>query len=287
MVAVRHFHLENSDPSVPDAELLRGFLAQYYLGDLQPADEGLPPAREVLLLAAPEDRELLERTFGVAVRVPETESESRLVKVARTNCRYALEQGRKKGTGHGLAALEEVMDRLQLARLPQRIECYDISNTQGEESVASRVVFVDGSPDKELYRRYRIRTVQGSNDFAMMREVLQRRFSRTDEALPDLVVVDGGKGQLAQASAILEELAIQGVGLVGLAKARTESDFRATEVRSSQERVFIPGRKNPVPLLPHTAAFKLLTHVRDEAHRFAISYHRLLRGKRSLGGGAR
>ena len=174
------------------------------------------------------------------------------------------------------------MEKLQLSRLPQRIECYDISNTQGEEPVASRVVFIDGAPDKNLYRRYKIQTVVGSNDFAMMREVLGRRFSRTEDDLPDLVVVDGGKGQLSQATAIFEELGVQGVGLVGLAKARTERDFRAVEVKSSMERVFIPGRKNPVPLLPHTGAYKLLTHVRDEAHRFAISYHRLLRGKRSL-----
>ena len=102
------------------------------------------------------------------------------------------------------------------------------------------------------------------------------------EELPDLVVVDGGKGQLSQAVAILEELSVQGVGVVGLAKARTESDFQSSEVKSSFERIFIPNRKNPVPLLPHTGAYKLLTHVRDEAHRFAVSYHRLLRSKRSL-----
>src|SRR5262249_29458077 len=164
----------------------------------------------------------------------------------------------------------------------ERIECYDISNIQGQDAVASRVVFLDGAPDKNLYRRYKIRTVEGANDFAMMKEVLGRRFSNTEEALPDLVVVDGGKGQLGQAVAILEELSVQGVGVVGLAKARTERDFQATEVKSSYERIFVPGRKNPIPLLPHTAAYKLLVHVRDEAHRFAVSYHRVLRSKRSL-----
>src|SRR6185503_16074648 len=99
------------------------------------------------------------------------------------------------------------------------------------------VVFINGEPDKNLYRRYKIRTVEGANDFAMMKEVIGRRFSRSEEALPDLIVVDGGKGQLAQAVAILEELAIQGVGVVGLAKARTERDFQAVEVRSSFERI--------------------------------------------------
>ena len=141
---------------------------------------------------------------------------------------------------------------------------------------------MDGAPDKNLYRRYKIRTVEGSNDFAMMKEVLDRRFSNSEEDLPDLVVVDGGKGQLSQAVAIMEELSIQGVGVVGLAKARTESNFTSTEVKSSFERIFIPNRKNSVPLLPHTSAYKLLTHVRDEAHRFAINYHRQLRSKRSL-----
>ena len=113
-----------------------------------------------------------------------------------------------------------------------------------------------------------------------------RHRGESEEQYPDLVVVDGGKGQLAQAVAIFEELGIpqgaQGVDVVGLAKARTERDFKAKEVKSSMERIFIPNRKNPVPLLPSTAAYRLLVHVRDEAHRFAISYHRLLRSKRSL-----
>jgi excinuclease ABC subunit C len=115
-----------------------------------------------------------------------------------------------------------------------------------------------------------------------MREVLGRRFANREEDLPDLVVIDGGRGQLAQAVAIFEELGVQGVAVVGLAKARTESDFTASEVKSSHERIFIPNRKNPVPLLPHMGAYKLLTHVRDEAHRFAVSYHRNVRSKRSL-----
>lgn len=152
--------------------------------------------------------------------------------------------------------------------------------------MASRVVFVDGAPDKNLYRRYKIKTVIGANDFASMREIFDRRFSKMDMNVgnekPDLVVVDGGKGQLAQAQAIFDELNIQGVDLVGLAKARTESNFKSKEVESSMERIFIPNRVNPIPLYPHTRAYKLLTHIRDEAHRFAITYHRSLRDKRTL-----
>ncbi len=298
MVSVRHLNLQNSDEAMGEAEVLFEFLAQYYISlqvekeiiereSAENRDVSIPTSMvlmptEVLVVTAPEDPSLLEKTIGIRIRVPETDLEKQLVNVARTNANHALEQAKKSEKGHGIAALEEIQAKLHLAKLPTRIECYDNSNIHGEDAVASRVVFIDGAPDKNLYRRYKIRTVEGANDFATMKEVLGRRFSNLEEDLPDLVVVDGGKGQLAQAVAILEELSVQGVEVVGLAKARTERDFRATEVTSSMERIFIPGRKNPVPLLPHTEAYKLLTHVRDEAHRFAISYHRLLRDKRSL-----
>ncbi len=292
LVAVQHYHLQNTDSSLPDAQILFDFISQYYLNqhavdrkaELDP--ESWPfrevTAEELLVPEVPEDLELLEKTTGVKLRVAESPVDQQLLNVARTNAQHALSQNQKKAAGHGIQALEEVQEKLHLPRIPHRIECYDISNIQGEDAVASRVVFIDGAPDKNLYRRYKIKTVEGANDFAMMKEVLGRRFAKTEEVLPDLVVVDGGKGQLAQAVAIMEELAIQGVGVVGLAKARVESDFTAVEVKSSLERVFIPNRKNPVSLLPTTLAYRLLTHVRDEAHRFAITYHRLLRGKRSL-----
>jgi excinuclease ABC subunit C len=290
LTSVQHYHLQNTDASLTNAEILFEFLSQYYFAEQAKGANGPDGANgedgqvvsEVLLPEVPPDFELLEKTLGLGIRVADSSVDEQLLNVARTNAEYALEQGRRKVAGHGLHSLEEVQEKLQLTRLPQRIECYDISNISGEDAVASRVVFIDGAPDKNLYRRYKIRTVVGANDFAMMKEVLNRRFSRTEEALPDLVVVDGGKGQLSQAVAILDELAVQGVGVVGLAKARVEKDFRATEVASSMERIFIPNRKNPVPLEPHTDAYKLLTHVRDEAHRFAITYHRLLRSKRSL-----
>jgi excinuclease ABC subunit C len=281
MVAVRHFHLQNTDPVLKDSEILFELLSQHYLGQ---AEENSVNPPEVLLPVAPNDPDLLERVLGMTVRVPENANEEQLVKVARTNAEYALEQNRLKNPGHGVEALEEIRDKLHLTAVPRRIECYDISNIQGQDSVASRVVFIDGAPDKNLYRRYKIRTVEGSNDFASMKEVLGRRFKKeSEEALPDLVVVDGGKGQLSQAVAIMQELEVEGVEVVGLAKARTESDFKSSEVKSSQERIFIPGRKNPIPLLPHMGAYKLLVHIRDEAHRFAIMYHRNLRSKRSLG----
>lgn len=285
LVSVKHLQVQNLDPGAEVAVLLEQFLGQFYSEQTE-GSEALPGVSEVLVSEAPAEMSLLEQTWGFTIRLPETDGEQRLLQVARTNARHGLEQAARRAKDHGVQALDEIMEKLHLSRLPQRIECFDISNTQGEDSVASRVVFVDGAPEKELYRRYKIRTVEGANDFASMREVLGRRFEG-DPVMPDLVVVDGGKGQLAQAVAILEELGVQGVAVVGLAKARTESDFQSSEVKSSQERIFIPNRKNPVALLPHTAAYRLLTHIRDEAHRFAITYHRKLRDKRSLGGGDR
>jgi len=290
LLSVKHFQLQNTDEEVADEKLLSDFLAQYYL-DLEKnlkiddsTHKGVYVSwpEKVLVPFTPEGHELIEKTLHLPIILPESKEEEQLIQVAKTNARHALDQ-KKKPHSHGAKALEEIQKKLHLERIPQRIECYDISNTSGDEPVASRVVFIDGAPDKNLYRRYKIKTIKGANDFAMMKEVLSRRFLNKTEEHPDLVVVDGGKGQLSQAVEIFEELNIQGVAAVGLAKARTESDFKSKEIKSSNERIFIPNRKNPVPLMPHTLAYKLLTHIRDEAHRFAINYHRKLRSKKSLG----
>ncbi len=296
LIAVKHVHVQNSDDTQLDSEVLSEFLAQYYLQaqadsadqkrEAQPGDvslDGVTGPTDVLVSTAPNDLDLIEKTIGLSVLIPDTDAEKQLMQVALTNARHALEQAKKTENGHGIQALEEIQSKLNLEKVPLRIECYDISNFQGADSVASRVVFMDGAPEKTLYRRYKIKTVEGQNDFAMMKEVLGRRFSNAEEQLPDLVVVDGGRGQLAQAVDILKELGLESVPTVGLAKARTESDFQAAEVESSLERIFIPGRKNPIPLLPHMKAYQLLTHIRDEAHRFAITYHRSLRDKRGMG----
>lgn len=285
---VRHYALQNSDPSQSDAEVLSEALAQHYfrMREEEAKEEGtnLPVATECLSSILPKDAETVSRSFHVRFVLPETPGDERLISVAKANAKHALELREKRAGGHGIEALEDVQSKLHLRRLPARIECYDISNFQGEDSVASRVVFIDGAPEKALYRRYKIRTVEGQDDFAMMREVLARRLAKAaEDPLPDLLLVDGGKGQLSQAIAILGELGAETVELASLAKARTESNFRDTEVKSSMERIFLPNRKNPVMLGPHTEAYRLLVHVRDEAHRFAITYHRLLRDKRSLG----
>jgi excinuclease ABC subunit C len=180
--------------------------------------------------------------------------------------------------------VEELQRRLGLRNAPKRIECFDISNFQGRLMVGSKVSFDEGQADKSRYRRYRVRTVEGQDDFASLYEVLKRRFARglAENDLPDLLVIDGGKGQLGVAVAVLDELDIHGVDVASLAKDRVASDVRGTEIRRSEERVFLPLRKNPVILPRNSNALFLLQRVRDEAHRFAITFHRELRNRERL-----
>lgn len=167
------------------------------------------------------------------------------------------------------SVLDDIARFLHLSVIPYRMECYDISNIQGSYATASRSVFIAAEPDKSLYRHYRINDIDGQDDFAMMEQVLKRRLS-TDEAKPDLIVIDGGKGQLSISVSVLEELGMEAIPVVAIAKARgTKTD-----------RFFVPGRKNPIVLPRYTPALHVLQRIRDEAHRFAIRYHRHLR-KRS------
>ncbi|MBV9119644.1 MAG: excinuclease ABC subunit C, partial [Chloroflexi bacterium] len=169
-------------------------------------------------------------------------------------------------------------DYLELDRVPQRIECYDISNTQGRDSVGSMVVFAGGRPKNSEYRRFKIKTVAGADDVGSMKEVLRRRFRRaaasTDEdgsswgRLPDLIVIDGGKGQLNAAIEALAEVGIDSVPAAGLAKER--------------EELFLPGQSDPVVLPATSQGLYLVQRIRDEAHRFATTYHRTVRAKSSI-----
>jgi excinuclease ABC subunit C len=157
----------------------------------------------------------------------------------------------------------------------------------GAHAVGSMVTFIDGEPDKNFYRHFRIKTIgaeSGGDDFGMMLEMLKRRFHRGKEEgdLPELIVVDGGKGQLAMALAALAEVGIDGVEAVGLAKMRVQAAPRSTEIERSEERVFLPGQANPVILKRNSNALFLLQRVRDEAHRFAITHHRKLRSQQTL-----
>jgi excinuclease ABC subunit C len=169
---------------------------------------------------------------------------------------------------HPVTALQR---DLRLDHLPRRIECFDNSNIQGSDPVASMVVFVDGKPRKSEYRKFKIQSVSGPDDFASMREIVRRRYGRLLEeqgALPDLIMVDGGKGQLSSAIEVLKGLGVESTPVIGLAKRL--------------EEVFFPGKSDPEIIPKASSGLRLLQQIRDEAHRFAITYHRALRTKRTL-----
>ncbi|HTC86230.1 MAG TPA: excinuclease ABC subunit UvrC, partial [Candidatus Acidoferrum sp.] len=264
-----------------DEEVLTSFLEQFYTRATSVPPQVLVPARlpETVALEA----YLADRRGGpVHLRVPQRGEKRELMELARRNAAETLarEQARwLADQGRTLGALEELATALDLSAPPLRIECYDISNFQGAQSVGSMVVFEDGKPRTGEYRRFRIKTVEGPNDFASHQEVLRRRFRRAktgDEGaeeellwrLPDLVIIDGGKGQVAAAKIVLDELGLHDLPLAGLAKER--------------EELFLPGATEPI-LLPATSpALYLVQRLRDEAHRFAITYHRDLRAKASV-----
>jgi len=169
-------------------------------------------------------------------------------------------------------SLLKLQKLIALPKLPRWMECIDISNFQGAANVASCVVFVNGKPSKENYRHYKIKSFDGQNDFASMKELVSRRYGKPDSRMPDLLVVDGGKGQLASVLQIAEALELD-FPIISLAKARTESNFSSEEIESSEERIFLPNQKNHKKIRD-AGVLKLLTHIRDEAHRFAIEFHR-------------
>ena len=276
---------------------LAGFIKQFY------GSSPYVPPRLVLQHALPDDDEhLLEwlqkrRGGRVQIVVPQRGEKKRLVEMVAKNAQEGLTQLRVKwlaNTNATQSALEVLKEQLNLPALPRRIECYDISNTQGTNSVASMVVFEDGQPKKAHYRRFQIKTVEGADDFASMQEVLRRRFNRMkpkktklnedaesgdggDESAkkddgwviqPDLVLIDGGKGQLNAVLLVMRELEVYHIPVAGLAKR--------------EEEVFLPDESEGI-ILPRTSqALYMLQRVRDEAHRFAITYHRNLRGKRAV-----
>ncbi|MDH4087368.1 MAG: excinuclease ABC subunit C, partial [Nitrospira sp.] len=210
-----------------------------------------------------------KRGESVHVRSPERGAKHQLVLLAEENAAAAVadhlrDEERDRQAG------EELKRLLRLEQAPRRIEGFDISNTMGNDSVASMVVWEDGQMKKTDYRRFKIQTVEGANDFASMKEVVTRRYGREESlAQPDLILIDGGLGQLAAALEGLKEAGQPGLPILGLAKARGDKE----------ERVFLAGRKNPIVLRATSPATHLLQHIRDEAHRFAITFHRKLRGK--------
>jgi excinuclease ABC subunit C len=271
------FHLENV--AGEDAQsVLEAFLLEYY-----GSSPSVPP--EVLIPAEAAETEALAEVLSerrgsrVVVRSPLRGEKRRLVELAVENARLALEADaaiREAARSKRIAALEELREVLNLESLPVRIECFDVSNIQGESIVASMTVFVDGKARNSHYRTFSIRGLGGQDDVGAMREAVSRRFARLrsgdrDESfarMPNLVVVDGGKGQLAAALAAIEELDLPRVAVISLAKR--------------EEEVFVPGFPAPIALDRASPALQLLQRIRDEAHRVALRYHRRKRGARSM-----
>jgi excinuclease ABC subunit C len=315
MIGREHFIVEGAR-DVSDAEVLGSFLPQYYAATERPPREVvLPfaPSEADGLAAFLADR----RGSRVALTVPKRGDKRRMVALATQNAVEALSRERAEwlaDAGKRDEALEEVANALGLGRAPERIECYDMSNIQGTSAVGSMVVFVNGKPEPREYRRFRIRSGDTPDDFRMMAEVIRRRFSRASRlraetgalslaavgadpafeglgeeaddleasepsapvsptrdagwALPDLVIVDGGKGQLSAAVGVLRELNLGDVPVAGLAKRF--------------EELYLPGRSDPILLPPKSQGLYLVQRIRDEAHRFAITYHRQVRSRRAL-----
>jgi excinuclease ABC subunit C len=271
------------DWELPDGEVMEAVLTQFY----QATPHDVPD--EILLPAAISDAdvraEYLSERRGrkVTFLVPQRGDKLRLVEMARENAREGFAR-RREAASEGVRQVTELQRKLHLRRSPQRIECVDIATFQGGETVGALVCFVDGQPFKDGYRRYRVRSIVGTDDFASVAEVIERRFRPGEkrEPLPDLLVIDGGIGQLAAAREVLARVELPDLPVIGLAKERVARDATAREVRRQPERVFLPGRKNPVVLRTNSTALFLLQRARDEAHRFANAYHRRLRDRARL-----
>ncbi len=274
----------NLEWRLDEEELLSTFLQRFY------GREVCIPDR-VLLPFLPEGSEVLADWLGeqrgkkVQVLAPQRGARRELVALAARNAEESFrERGSRREARQGV--LEEIATRLQLSRVPHRIECFDISNVQGRFSVGSMAVLTDGEPDKAAYRHFRIRSVEGSDDYASLYEVLRRRLERgvREEMLPDFILMDGGKGQLTVVCTVLDELGLAGrIDVAGIAKSRVMANVRGKVVERSEERFFLPGRKNPVNLRQGSPALFMLERLRDEAHRFAITHHRKLRRSSTLG----
>ena len=237
--------------------------------------------REIIIETEPEDSEsLIEWLNSKAVKkskfvIPQKQSDAKsLLMMCKQNAQLQLKEiqlQRMKKDGDVPYALSALQRDLRLKKLPRVIECFDNSNLQGSDAVASMVVFIDGKPKKSLYRKFIIKTVEGPDDFASMREIIHRRYSKVLEEnlpFPDLIMVDGGKGQLSSAIDTLDELGIKNYEIIGLAKRL--------------EEVFIQGELEAQSIPKTSSSLKLLQHVRDEAHRFAITFHRERRSKRTI-----
>ena len=257
---------------VPEPErLLASAIQQYY-------DQGRDVPREVVVPEAIADQALLEEWLGrkrghaVRIHVPQRGEKKRLLELVQRNARLAFDLEWRHPRQQSVDILRGLRDLLDLEVEPRRIECFDISNIQGADVVASMVVFEDARPRKQDYRKFRVRGLGGTpDDFAAMREVVSRRYRRVLQEggeMPDLVLIDGGKGQLGAATAALEELGLGHQPVASLAKR--------------EELIFLPTREEPLALPHSSPVLQLVQRIRDEAHRFAIGFHRQVRSKRTI-----
>jgi excinuclease ABC subunit C len=233
--------------------------------------------REIIFPVMPENRETLTEWLSsrserrVYFKEPKIGEKKKLQRLAGKNAKLLLSElklQKKKRSDYIPKTVSTLQEDLQMDAPPRRVEAFDISHIGGTETVASMVSFIDGQPRKNEYRRFKVKTVEGVDDFASMREVIQRRYSRVLEEklpLPDLILIDGGKGQLSAAVGVLNEMDFPPVTVIGLAKRL--------------EEVFIPQQSDPLFIAKSSPGLVLLQRIRDEAHRFAVTYHRKLRGK--------
>lgn len=265
-----------------DEEVLASVVTRHYLG--RGTMVGYDPPAEILLPSEWEDREVFEDVASermdrrITVRRPQRGEKARLSELATSNARHALEDALGVASGDSTPVrdradevLFDLQERLELKVVPRLMVCFDISHNQGTDTVASAVVFENAEPKKKDYRHMKIRGSWGNDDFASMAEAVTRWFSRRVEEerpIPELCVIDGGKGQLNAALAALEEIDLADVHVISLAKR--------------EEEVFLPGRPDPVVIDRRERALQLLQRIRNEAHRFAVSYNRKLRRKRTI-----
>jgi len=267
------FNFDNA--SWEDNEVLRQFLTQFY-----GVDRFIP--KEILIPVGFEGSDIFSDWLSekngrkINIVVPKRGARLKSIKLARRNAEESFRR-RFAEQQKELLLIQSIKNALFLSRGPEKIECFDISNIQGDLAVASMVKFQNGRPDKKRYKRFKIKTVIGANDYAMIYEVLLRRLKRADQELwelPDLILIDGGKGQLNIAQEVLSKIGfLEKVDLASIAKGREEGET---------DKIYIPGRKNPVSLSKTSGGLLLLMRIRDEAHRFAISYHKRLRTKKGL-----
>jgi len=276
LISKFHRFLKNIE-HLEKGEMLQSFLEDYYTGQFAGAIPDEVYISDELVNEEPLAQYLWEeRGKKVRIHKPQRGEKAKMIRMALSNAKLLLGERKlekeKAARQHIPHSVKELKEQLDLQRLPRRIECFDNSNLQGSDPVASMVCFVDARPKKSEYKRFHIKTVEGPDDFASMKEVLSRRYKRVmDEKhqIPDLIVVDGGKGQLSSAVEALKEIGFYGeCEIIGLAKRL--------------EEVFVPNRSNAIMIPKKSSALKLLQKVRDEAHRFAINFHRQKRSKRTI-----